>query len=346
MRVIGSGLGDDPGKVRILFDEIEASPFLLPFSSNALLVTCPLPTKSTSFLQIRVGKRLSNRVRFRVIRPVRPRRPLGSATAEFFQSVDHAAALVAALARRTAPATSMKSELMEAAEGLDAGRRIPQRGVELLMQCQELQKGVKSEPPKTIAILDEMVIKARFTNGVDNFIINTFGPGSLISRAIGGNVADFLFETGSLGDIGKSLTSIAGPLGFIMNQFVKSLEASEAFVKMVKPSAQAGAGYSIELSGAVTLDPGEGISGIAKGIDRISQIFTYLGNGADRAELIGKFDGIKRGIDLLESEADELGLAIEKLGQKLGRQEEKLDALEVKADSQEQKLDFIIPNIL
>ena len=346
VRVTGSGFGDDPGQVRFLFDEIEASPFLLPFSSDALLVTCPLPPKSTSYLRIRVGKKLSNRVKFRVIRPGRPRRPLGSATAEFFQSVDHAAALVAALARRTAPATSMKSELLEAAAGLDAGRRITQRGVELLMQSQELQNGVKSELPRTIAILDEMVTKARFTAQVDTFMINTFGPGSLISKAIGVNAAEFLFETGSLGDIGKSLTSIAVPLGFLINQFVKSLEASEAFLKMVKPAAKAGAGYSIELSGAGTLYPGEGISGIAKGIDRISQLLVFLGKSADRAELIGKFDGIKPSIDFLKAEADKLINAIEELGQKLDRQEEKLDTLEVKADSQEQKLDLIIPNIL
>lgn len=352
VKITGSGFGEDPGRVRVLFDEMEAPPFSIPFSDSSLLVTCPLPEKPTSTLSVRAGKTVSNRVRLDLRRAPGERRAPGAATRELLEAIDESAALTAALARRLAPGLPLGGQLRDGAAQLEALQKASQRSYEVFMMFLPIQAELTFEPLRAIERIDEVITRADLTGLVRRSAARVYGPGSPVAAmgGEGGTSSGFLFEktagvggmellsraaeSESAGLFGFELPSASQVLdfiGFLLHEYSKALEGAENVVKSIKLSASAGV---VIAEGDVTFDVGELISAFAKFIDFISQILTKIGSYLDDTD--AKIQG---GIDRLEGKADAQGGVIaeiqqrtEKIVTELARQESKLDRTEEKSD--------------
>jgi len=340
IRVLGSGFGEKPAAVQAVFDDTAVPVFSTPFSDRQLTVTCPLVPEETSRLRIRVGRRTSSAVRFAVRPPKRRRRPPGQATRELFGVVDQYAALTAVLARALAPRVGASGALTIAADGLDEGRKVVQRNLELWLQWAPLQAKAPFEPLRTVALTDELVASGGLTARMRSLTAQTYGPGGTFDLSQEGKPEATELPASTLGDV-----------GFILQEGAKLLEGVEDVLNTLAPSIEVGIGAGIEGSVDVQLSLGAPVSALGKLVDFVGQLVGKSGDDAGKADIERRLEGIEQTVGLISGRMIELLDAVALLEQKADRAEgksdqagqqleglvRKVDGLEAKGDRLEEK---------
>ena len=181
-------------------------------------------------------------------------------------------------------------------------------------------------------------MNAGLVDRMNDCIDKTFGPGSpadvvvaggskaLFSAAAGSGPATGVTPARGEPDTGISI----GTIGFIIHEGVKLIEGLENLLKILKPSAEAGAGGA---NADVEVSLGEIFSAIAKLVDIIAQVLQKIGSSESSASLNEKIDTIIRGAEPLErkadqgeSKADQLTATVEDIKERTIRIEEEVTA--------------------
>ena len=181
-------------------------------------------------------------------------------------------------------------------------------------------------------------MNAGLVDRMNDCIDKTFGPGSPADAVVaGGSKALFSAAAGSgpatgvTPARGEPDTGISiGTIGFIIHEGVKLIEGLENLLKILKPSAEAGAGVA---NADIEVSLGEIFSAIAKLVDIIAQVLQKIGSSESSASLNEKIDTIIRGAEQLErkadqgeSKADQLTVTVEDIKERTIRIEEEVTA--------------------
>lgn len=316
LRILGERFGRKPAAATVWFGETAAKPLTIGFSTGEMIVTAPLLSAPSSQLTIRIGRAISEPVKFRLVRPKPYRGNAGGPTSALFAGIDELAALSAATARAMLPSVVempvAAAQLRSAAAGVDGARKTAQKCLEMWMSWEPLQAGQDFAALRTIQFYDEVVEQSGLLDMFGELTQSTFGPKGALA-AVSPGLPGALFSRAAAGAGGgpanASLTSLSyGDIGFWLHELVKAIEATENIFKVLRPSVDAG-----PVDASVSL--GEIFSAIAKFIDIISQILSKLGADQSSAKLNTKIDLILQRLELVSV--------------KLDRQEAKLDALAV-----------------
>lgn len=337
IRIVGQGFGKKPDKTSVVFGDLRQTVFSVPFSDSELFVTCPLPAEATETLTVQVGKKVSEPWEFAVHRPSRPDGAPGDTIVELFREIDQYVALTAMAARNTGLGKQFAAELSTAADLLDGTRATMQRNVELLMQFRDIQSQFDFEPLRSIERMDESISNAGLIDRVRELTDLTYGATGFITTILGGGPGlGAQLVAGAVGFFnGASGRTIADIFVFLLKEGVKLLDLVELVVKVLKPSASAGAG----VEGDVTIDIGEGISALAKGVDIVAQLIEKLielFGGNSIGDQIGRLEAK---VEMSDGKIGQIITVVGQLEEKADRAEDKLDRQEGKLDAAEQKLD-------
>jgi hypothetical protein len=309
----------------VLFDSIETTPFVRPFSDGQLCVIAPLSRAATTTLRVRRGRALSNERRFRVARPRWRKRPTGTSTRELFTAVEQAAALTISLANGVAPGHPNEAAIVAAAQALEGARRTSQRLVEVTLDWIPLQANFPVEALRAIERIDELIDRGQLTAHLNGLVDFAFAARpSILPGAVGTSaVVSDLISRASF----DTLTDF--------------LSAVESIIKSVSVSLESefGGGISALLQvefavgGDVEFNPGEFISGIA-GI--IGVIIDLIFPEPDIPELIASVRRdvarAREEIQRLEAKSDLSASDIARVKSDLSSVSRGVDRIEIKDD--------------
>lgn len=297
IRIDGVGFGEDPAACLVMFDDIEVTPFTTGFSDSSLIVTAPLPPRSTDTIRVRVDERVSEPIECRLVRPRPRRQPPGSEILRYYAQMDEVAAMSAQFGRWIANQTPFAAELRHVADSMDANRTALQRSGDVVRQLADAHGEV--EVPEGLELvrglerLDEALGDARAVEQLGELNTMMFGPDGYVATAIGDHdVGDVMFRRpGSDAPTEGGDTDI-GLLGFIYEELAKAAESVEDLFDLAVPSISV---TPVDVS----LDLGGVISAFGKTFDAQGQ---FLSRSAD----IASAEALRRTLANQEAKLDRL----------------------------------------
>jgi hypothetical protein len=340
IRIAGTSFGEDPTAVAVLFDETAVRPWASRFSPRELTVTAPLG--ATEQLRVQVGERRSRPVPLVVRRPKRPAGEAGEPTRELFGVLDEYAGSTSALARALAPYVDTRGALDAAADGIDDGRKVMRRSLELWLSWVPLQAEMTFEPLRTVELMDELVLTGGYAERARALVGLTYGPGGAVARAFGTTLGSAGFAP-AVGELlaSTSASSILGGIGFFLHEGAKVAEGIEDWLNSVPISAAAGVAAGAAGIADVQINLGNPLSAVAKLVDTVAQILVRIGEKGEQAAQEERLRKLEEAIGRIEQTVGTISGQIVQLLDTGAKLEGKADRAEAKADASTQAVDAV-----
>ncbi len=305
--ISGRNFSKSPDKISVMFEKRgDETSFVKPLPSlsfpSKLLAIVPMQPGGRVFVSIVSNKLQSNKKSLTIYSLPKNKKPVGTITRDFFNTVGETTFLVNSAANLISSKVDTPEILNIASNYLDDLQKGILNTVRVLESWLPLQANQEFEPLRTIERFDEMI-------------------------SISGT-AQHLMSFNA--EIVKSMNSVASSVinsdtlsgfGFILTEGKKLLEGIENYLERYSPSLSAGEFIAVDVS----FNPGKMVSTIASVVDIVAQVISKI------AELL-------KG-NPIEAKLDKIGPQVTDCINKLSKLDKKLDKIETKNDKAEQKLD-------